>query len=392
MKKSHFHYEVLNFSVCNDYITYPSLNYEIKSHFPMQNIGIFILEIISWEDSVELINQLYRYSLIDSFSLQIEINKEVRLYLLLKILGIGATELKFRYYNLKNHLQKKFSSISFLCDKQLETVYLSIIGTKNKTALKNDQITRDKRHYFFSNNGSPKFYYLLYNLDVISTTQNASTLKILTELLQASNISCSLIMYSKNLGDSTQSNYYLFAMHPNYENFNEQLNDILTQYNLHHKLNDIFHPDFLGRILTRGPIDSKFLQKTTLPPIFNVNLLFSENSSENQNPNSIDRLLQGIPYEKSLDGFYRLYNGEVILFIVKKLNIVSIKLISKNLTDSFHQCIIYFENEKDYHIFKKKIEKTNNIQKTIGCYQLSELRTVIKKLKIRNKEQEIADS
>jgi hypothetical protein len=41
---------------------------------------------------------------------------------------------------------------------------------------------------------------------------------------------------------------------------------------------------------------------------------------------------------------------------------------------------------------KKKIEKTDNIQKTIVCYQLSELRTVVKKIKIRNKEQEIAVS
>ena len=93
-----------------------------------------------------------------------------------------------------------------------------------------------------------------------------------------------------------------------------------------------------------------------------------------------------------MEGFYRLYGGEVILFIVKKLNLVSIKLISKNLTDSFQQCIIYFENEKDYHIFKKKIEKTNNIQKTIVCYQLSELQKILKKLKIRNKEQEISAS
>ncbi|MHA1109858.1 MAG: hypothetical protein ACTSRE_02060 [Promethearchaeota archaeon] len=392
MKNSHFHYEMLNYSVCNDYIVYPSLNYEIKSRFPMQNIGIFILEILSWEESIEFINELYRYSLIDSFSLQIDIKKEVRLFLILKIIGIGATELKFRYYNLKNHLQKKFSSTSFLCNKQLEMVYLSIIGSESRINLKNTQVSRDKRKYFYSNNEHSKLYYLLYNLNVISTTQNTSTLKMMTELLQASNVHCSLILYSKNLGDSTQSNYYLFAMHPNYWYFNDQIGDKLPQCNLHHELTNIFHPDFLGRVFTRGPIDSKYLQNTNSPPIFNVNLFFSGKNFKTQTANTVDRLLQGIPYEQAMEGFYRLYNGDVILFIVKKLNLGSIKLISKNLTDSFQQCIIYFENEKDYHIFKKKIEKTNNIQKTIVCYQVSELQKLLKKLKIKYEGQEIPAS
>lgn len=394
MKKSHIHYEMLNYSVCNDYIVYPSLNYEIKSRFPMQNIGIFILEISSWVESIEFINELYRYSLIDSFSLQIDIKQEIHLYILLKIVAIGSTELKFRYYNLKNHLQKKFGSTTLLRNKQLEMVYLSIMGSENKHNIKNNQVVRDKRRYFYSIIENSKTYFFLYNLNVISITQKASTLKIITELLQATNIHCSLILFSKNLGDSAQSNYYLFAMNRNLSYFDDQLNDKLAQCLHYQDLSNIFHPYFLGRILTRGPVDSKYLQNTTLPPIFNVNLKFSEKIFEKnaQSPNSVEKFLQGIPYEQTTEGFYKLYDGKVILFIVKKLNLVSIKLISKNLTDSFQQCVIYFEDEKDYHIFKNKIEKTDNVQKTIVCSQLSELLRILKKVKIRYTEQKIPAS
>lgn len=392
MKKSHFHYGMLNYSVCNDYIVYPSLNHEIKSRFPMQNIGIFILEINNWIKSIEFLNELYRYSLIDSFSLQIDIKKKVHSYLLLKIVTLGATELKFRYYNLKNHLKKKHTSSSLLSNRQLERVYLSVINPTHKNNLDVSQIFRHKRKHFYSNTEDKKNFFFLYCLNVISSSQNISTIKTITELLQASNIHCSLILYSKNLGDCAQSNYYIFAMHPNYQYFEDHLHDKLTQAKLHQEIINIFHPYFLGRILTRGPIDSKYLQNTTLPPIFNVNLQFRTKINEKPNPNSIDWIIKGIPHEQTSEGFYKLYNGDVILFIVKKLNLVSIRLISKNLTESFQKCIIYFENERDYHIFKKKIEKSNNIQKTIVCSQLSELQEILKKLKNKFSEQMIPAS
>ncbi len=390
MKKSHnFHYEMFNYSLCKDYILYPSLNFEIKSRFPMQNIGIFILEINSWEESVEHLNELFRYSLIDSFSLQIDIKPDIRMFLILKIVGIGSNELKFRYYNLKNHLQKKFSTTPLLNHKRLETTYLSILGALNRTELKNTLICREKRSYFHHNPDNSRYYYFLYNLNVIWASQKPSKLKIVTELLQASNIQCSLVFYSKNLGDSSQSNYYLFATHPNYPYFNEHVKDKLEQCNYYQELPNIFHPYLLGRVLTRGPMNTKYLQNTTLPPILNADLSLSSRSFEEQLDISIDHFLQGIPYEQIMEGFYKLCYGEVILFIVKKLNIASIKLISKNLTKSFQQCIIFFENEKDYHIFKKKIEKSEKIEKTIVLFQPSKLQKVLKKLKNKNNGQEI---
>ena len=105
---------------------------------------------------------------------------------------------------------------------------------------------------------------------------------------------------------------------------------------------------------------------------------------------SIQDVLQDIPAEHKSEGYYSLFGGKTILFIVKKLNISTIHVISKNLTETYLQCIIYFEREEDHILFVKKLHNSRKNQKTIVLFQISELKKVVDTLKLKYSKQEFA--
>ena len=190
------------------------------------------------------------------------------------------------------------------------------------------------------------------------------------------------------MGDSSQSNYYLYSRTRNYSYFFEQLTENLQQCGYPFAVKNIFHPFLLGKILTRGPLHSKYLQHTKFPPILNVNLNFSK--IEPSQKYSIQDVLQDIPAEHKSEGFYSLFGGKTILFIVKKLNISTIHVISKNLTESYLQCLIYFEREEDHILFVKKLHNSGKNQKTIVLSKISELKKIVDTLKHKYSTQELA--
>ncbi len=373
-------YSLFDYSILNDYIVYPKDIFIPNTRSPLKNIGIFILEVNDWGLYAEFLNGLYRYSLIDSFSIQIVIRNSISVYLILKIIGIGSNELKFRYYNLKNKIPEHMKKL-ILCEKKLEQKFLEILGNYSKTFLRNNYILRENRLFFTTTPESTRSYFFLYNLNVLWMSQKIANIKMIVELLQASKIYCSLIFYSKNMGDYSESNYYLIANYPHPEIFEEQLQEKFIQYGYNYKLVNFFHPNLMGRILMRGPLMPKFIQRTSLPPILNADLSFSLNKNPKNIAPCISSILMEIPSKKISENLYELFNGTSLLCIIKKLNISTIQAIRKNLNGSFHVCILFFEREQDYYVFTNKIDSSQNLKKAVPILRIEELQKEVEKLK-----------
>ena len=389
MKSSNPHYNIFDYTLCNDHVLYPSINYEVKTHLPKQNIGIFILEVKDWEEFNQTIIELYRYSLIDSFSVQISIDVTIKIHLIMKIICLGANELNYRYTNLKKHLKKK-GTLSLMQGDSLETTYLSILNSMNCSNLEDSVIYREKQRYYIFNQEKIKNYFLLVNLNVLWISQNLPKIIPLIELLHAANLKCFLVFFSRHLGDTSQSNYYLFANHPNSSYFMNQIKEKLNQCSYTNEFTNIFHPEFLGRIFTRGPIGLKYIQNTTLPPILNLDLILPPQIPRMKEINSINTILKEFPHEYHSEGYYEMYNGKLILFSIKKLNIMSIRNISQNLNSSFEKCVIFFENQSDFHIFNKKMDKNTKTKKTVAISDLKMLRKILEEFKMRKSGLEIS--
>jgi len=382
MKSRHLsHHELLEYTVYDDLIVYPPLNSTNRIK-PTQNIGILIAKIQNWSTSLEKLNELCRYSLIDSFSVQIEIKNEIQSFLILKITGIGSNELKFRYNNLKKRTQEEINYLTLLTQEELEETYLSLLGEGDRKIQKSSTITRQQHLFFITTQATMKSYYFLADLNIQWLCQDKKNIKFIIELLHVANIQCDIVFYSKNYGNSSQNTSYLYTITKAYHNFHCMLSEQLTQVGYPFEIKNKFHPFYLGRILTRGPIESKNMYITKSPPIFYTDLdFFSQIPPLLPEISDIERLLHDIPKERKIEGFYSLFGGQVIFFIVKKLNLVTIRVISSNLTTSFHYCLIYFESKHDYQFFSKKIEKMNSVQKTIILCELGELKKVLKEMK-----------
>jgi hypothetical protein len=266
----------------------------------------------------------------------------------------------------------------------LEETFLSIIDPIKFSSLNNTIIYRDKNRFYAYNQEKIKKYFLLLNLSVLWTSQNSRKITTLIELLHATNLKCFLVFYSKHLGDSSQSNYYLFACHSNYSYLAAQLKELLNQCSYQNKISNIFHPTQLGRILTRGPIEMKYLKTTILPPILNMNLYLESKSPILENNDTFNKIVKEYSHELLSTGCYALFNGELILFHIEKLNTSSIKKISENLGNSFKKCVLFFESQSDFDLFNKKMRNSPKTRKTIPISELSELKKILEKFKITN--------
>ncbi|MBN2154943.1 MAG: hypothetical protein JW776_02735 [Candidatus Lokiarchaeota archaeon] len=395
MKKASSRHKVLDFSISDDLIIYPAFYSSSPTCDSKQNIGILISDLRGKTGMIELLNQLYRYSLIDSFSIQFEVTDMIRPYLFLKIHGIGSNELKFRYINLKKRLET-VGNLHFLKNLHLQSKYLSVLGINEQKQIHTMSILREKQSYYICSPECGKKYFFLSEIDFSWLSENYIRIRTITELLHAKNLQSSLVLYSKNLGNSSESSYYVFATPNHLFTFSQNLTVILSQCGYSLKIRNCFHPYYLGRVLTRGSLHKKYLQQTKSPPVLNMdlglvlpnNFSFQDTHSSNMETkhmdpgDTIEDILSHVPYEKKSEGFYLLFGGDIIFFTIKTLNTSTVQFITNQLTQSFHICILFFHNKVDYEKFLKKVKKSD-LQKCEVINSPSDLKELIKGLSLK---------
>ncbi len=394
MKKNHASHHILDFSISDDLITYPACNSTLPLKKDSHNIGIIIAELKDWNSSIEFLNTLYRFSLIDSFSIQFDIGDLSRIFILMKLTGIGTSELKFRYYNLKKHIDKTGFELTILRSYLLENSYISILGIQNLSLLRGTHIIRESRNHFYIDKAEhEKIYYFLGLVDFAWISQH-NQIRLVTEILYASNLQCSLVFYSKNLGNYSENCYYLVGATNNLNKFSNQLVDILAQCHYPYPIRNLFHPFLLGRILTRGLISTRHLNKTKSPTILSsrfIDELQEENSHkefESLPINNFDSILHNISFKQKSKQLYTLFNGEVILFRIEEFTPTTISVISDQITNSFHYCILFFEKTEDCTNFTKKIQGFD-MKKTLVISEYPKLKKIIEKFKKKYSSQNL---
>lgn len=276
-------YGIFDFEV-NEYLIKYSINKNTQYSFlkrKYNDIGILILEIKDWSETLKIIRNLFQLSLFDSFSIQIEINRNyVKGFLIINIFGVDPYEIDFRYKNLISKLNEIVDNkLNFFKGKQLERAFLSILSINRnplKSSLSNLQIIKEKEgfHYLDSGNSSQYPYFYLIEMEADNLFQNSNNFSNLIETLYSMNIKGNLISYSLNSMDFILNSCYLFGNTNSIYMLENELQQNLKYYNI--KPLNSFHPLYLGKILLRNSINHKNLKRFRSPPIFNSNISFKD--------------------------------------------------------------------------------------------------------------------
>jgi hypothetical protein len=393
-----------------------------------EELGIVILEIKSWEQNLRNIIDSINYTLFDSFSLQVTIEKNVfKTYLIFKIYSLGPFELKFRYKNFKkNFINLKTSNIKILSYQKLEKAYWSILRNGEnitKSSLFNKKIHRISSNYYIpTQNDSTisKMFFYLKVFEIENFLKKPNSVEFLLSILFTANIEGSIIFYSKNYGSYFMNSCYFISKTNHVNDLDKFLKSNLKQWKIDPKIS--FHPKHFGKILLREPIVKKNLVKCKVPPILLANLAQLNNSEKKNNigqkkntiMNNQDQLIGKTDNINNLDKLksiyvrdklemilknfdpifvkekkncYILFENSTFLYFIEKLDETTIQAIIENLSKDLDNGILFFCKNYDYILFNDLIQFDNYNLKTIEMVQnISALESILAKMSIIKKK------
>ena len=391
-------------------------------------LGIVIVEIKSWEQTLKKILDSINYTLFDSFSLQVNIDdRGHKTFLIFKIYSLGPFELKFRYENFKNQFKKlKTSNIKILSYQKLEKAYWSILGYGNtitKSSLFDSKIFRISSNYYIpTQNDSTlrKMFFYLKVFEIENFLKKTNSFEFLINILYTANVKGSIIFYSKNIGSYFMNSCYFISKTSDINRLDKKITSNLKQWTNNSKIS--FHPKYFGKILLRAPIIKKHLVKCKIPPIMLENIDAIRNNdkitSKQQNKISIqnnqDQLIDKTnkinnrdklksiynrdQVEKILKNFdpllrkeddnrFILFENSTFLYFIESLNEKTIQAIIENLSKDLDYGILYFCKNNDFTLVSDLIQFDKYKLKTIEMVQdINVLKSTLAKMSIIKKK------
>ncbi|MHA1727171.1 MAG: hypothetical protein ACTSWY_00385 [Promethearchaeota archaeon] len=409
-------YKMFDYKIEEDLIHYTQKLGFLKSLlYNTLEIGILICEISSWEKKIKLLSTIYNDSLIDSFSIQIKIEKNsFRIFLIIKIYGISSNELKYRYKKCKEKLIGTLQNkLKLLSNSSLESVFLSILVENHanlKKSLEKRKIVRSKNGFFLQEDEKKNYFYLI-KLNIMQFLQNSEKIETLVGILYTANIQGSLIFYTEKSGSFSLNSCYFLSKTRYVHELEEVFKKNLKSWNF--KTGNIFHPFYLGKILLRNPLHKENLCKFKSPPIFltklnliktNFNKRRIENKIETSFINQCDiditckqEKLDGVSKKKEIERIieefdsnyikesnekYLLSDNSSYLFYIQKISDRILRSIVETLSTDPRFCIIFFDDLMKFKMFnfELKISKYSLKKINIVC-GLKNLRKILAKKK-----------
>ncbi len=410
--------------------------YSGKKNIKTMEMGILIYRIHDWSNDIKILSEIYKFSLIDYFSIQIVINNDkYEIFLLMRIIGIAINELESKYKKIKEKFDNEDLSKNLMTESNLEKVFLSIFGKNSpnlKTIFANSKFIKSKNGFFLQNKDNTLFsgnYFFLTKLNTEKLLESTDKMELLVGILYSAKIQGNIIFQCENMGTHTNNSCYFFNITDSIQNNALKLQKKLNNFNFNIK--NIFHPEYIDKILLRNKLDKKNLCKSKTPSIFSIQInsqTFNKNNNNEINSNAlnyensrtslqigesgrnnsikineflkilneddsnsiaknfqsdnIEDLIRKYDryYSKISNYHYILFNNTVILYEIESISNEILNSMIKSLKKPYKNYIFYFRKLTEFNNFKLKLKLNEiSLKKIDLIHKIDDLINVLEK-------------